>query len=155
MFDAVSTETKLTPIREKILVTVSKNRFGPPGRRDIMWIRHGLGIDNYRTVVERGVTYGLVDKRGTTLSFAGKAGTLSCVGLEKFWRALQQPENVAVSRELVDAVKTRYETMEQQMDESKYSDPLAGAPEFEDMEPVKIGDDMDAEPEDFEKAEED
>jgi recombination protein RecA len=59
-------------VSSKTKVEVKKNKTAPPFRSTEFHITYGIGIDLVAAVLDDGIAYGLVEKRGAWLSFQGE-----------------------------------------------------------------------------------
>jgi len=103
------------------------------GNEEIMYIRQGEGIDDYRTIIEVGIAYQIVKKGGAWIEWTSPDGSsnVKCQGMEKFRREMiDEPGAFQVLYEQIlpylGATTTPVEEEESDLD-----DPMDG--EIEDL----------------------
>jgi len=81
----------------QIKVKLDKCKVSPQqGNEEIMYIRQGEGIDDYRTIIEIGVAHNIIKKSGSWIEWANPRTdeAFKCQGMEKFRSTLIETEGV-------------------------------------------------------------
>jgi len=78
-----------------IKVKLDKCKVSPQqGNEEVMYIRQGEGIDDYRTIIEVGIAYGIVKKGGAWIEWASPDGAhhVKRQGMDRFRKTMLETE---------------------------------------------------------------
>jgi len=89
-------------IGNRVKVKVVKNKVAPPFKETVIDIYYGEGINKESSLIDAGVTYGIVEKKGSYFYYGGKA---LGQGMENVIKALK--ENEKLYQEIESKVKEK------------------------------------------------
>ena len=89
-------------IGNRVKVKVVKNKVAPPFKETIIDIYYGEGINKKSSLIDAGVTYGIIEKKGSYFYYGGKA---LGQGMENVIKALK--ENEKLYKEIENKVKEK------------------------------------------------
>jgi len=89
-------------IGNRIKVKVVKNKVAPPFKETVIDIYYGEGINKESSLIDAGITYGIVEKKGSYFYYGGKA---LGQGMENVIKALK--ENGKLYQEIENKVKEK------------------------------------------------
>jgi len=89
-------------IGNRVKVKVVKNKVAPPFKETVIDIYYGEGINKKSSLIDAGVTYGIIEKKGSYFYYGGKA---LGQGMENVIKALK--ENEKLYQEIENKVKEK------------------------------------------------
>ncbi len=89
-------------IGNRVKVKVVKNKVAPPFKETIIDIYYGEGINKESSLIDAGVSYGIIEKKGSYFYYSGKA---LGQGMENVIKALK--ENEKLYKEIENKVKEK------------------------------------------------
>jgi len=89
-------------IGNRVKVKVVKNKVAPPFKETVIDIYYGEGINKESSLIDAGITYGIVEKKGSYFYYGGKA---LGQGMENVIKALK--ENEKLYQEIENKVKEK------------------------------------------------
>lgn len=101
-FNDITGKNEQMDVYNKIKVKCTKNKVASPYKSAEIFVRFGMGFDNYLSVIEGGSATGVVQKSGTTFSYQG---TKIGVGVDAAARALAKPEMQKLYEDIVSNLK--------------------------------------------------
>jgi len=101
-FNDITGKNEQMEVYNKIKVKCTKNKVASPYKSAEIYVRFGMGFDNYLSVIEGGSSTGVVQKSGSTFSYQG---TKIGVGVDVAARNLAKPEMQKVYEDIVSNLK--------------------------------------------------
>jgi len=101
-YNDITGKNEQMEIYNKIKVKCTKNKVASPFKSGELYVRFGMGFDNYLSVIEGGSSTGVVQKSGTTFSYQG---TKIGVGVDAAARNLAKPEMQTLYEDIVSNLR--------------------------------------------------
>lgn len=133
---------------QKVLAWAIKNKTDVPHKKDYFHIRFGTGVDNFDTIWEKAITFGIIRQGGAWFTFESKKDSsknFKVQGKEKFRDKLESDK--AVYNEVREAVIEKYKNFRladllgkeiMDMDASLIEDFLNEIPDLDGKEKIEI-----------------